>query len=145
MRQEVLGAGLGAAGMHEAAAEVCPAVHLDQQIGEFDPGQALGHVLLEPLSTLGQLLATDRADREVVANQADEIVGRQPTIESIEQQLQLGLALLQTLSPVLCGTRKAAGLGPQRGPANTRDQVGLGVGAAPAVPQPDVAGSECCP
>ena len=44
---QVLGAGLPPAGVLEVAGEVGPAIDLDEQVGQVDPGEVLGDLLLQ--------------------------------------------------------------------------------------------------
>jgi hypothetical protein len=106
--QQVLAPGFAPAGMLEVAGEAGPAVNLDEQVGQVDPGEVPGDLLLERDAPLGQLLGRERGEHQPTLLDSHRLVLRPVPVEPSQFFLQLGPAFLQSGRPVLGELEQAA-------------------------------------
>ncbi len=140
--QQVFGAGLTAAGMLEVAGESGPAVDLEEQVGQVDPGQVLGDLLLQRDTPFGRVLGRERGEHQASRLEPHHVVLRPVAVEPGQLLLQLGPALLQPGRSVLGELKQVADVPAVLGPPFSRDQVRVGVGEPAAGGQPDITGPQ---
>jgi hypothetical protein len=126
----------------EVAGEVGPAIDLEEQVGQVDPGEVLGDLRLQRGAPLGRLLGRERGEHQPTLLDSHRIVLRPVPVEPSQFLLQLGPAFLQSGRPVLGELEQSAKVLAIPGPLLAWDQVCLGVGEPTAGLQPDVAGPQ---
>ena len=104
--------------------------------------ESLVDPLLKGHDALRAILGLEGGYDEFAVLHPDTGVPGQERVDAVQQFLQLGLSLRHPRAAVFRGLKLPANLVPQRGPAFLGDQVGLRVGVAPAVPEPDVSGTQ---
>ena len=92
--------GLAAAGVLEVAAEAGPAVDLDEQLGQLDPGEVLGDLLLQRDAPLGRLLGRERGEHQPTLLDPHRVVLRPVPVEPGQLLLQLGPARKRSAATV---------------------------------------------
>jgi hypothetical protein len=144
-RQRVVPARFATIEMLQVLTETRPLVNFDEQVGQINQGQARRDALLKPEDALGVLLRGQRGDDDMPLVYAHlAMTGDQP-IDAREQLGQLASALFQTQSPVFGHVELLADLCTPRGPPVFGNQVGVGIGIAPAARDPDITRTKGAP
>ena len=129
--------------MDEVVGEARPGIDLDQQVAQFHPRQSGGDQVFKGFGAVGASVGLQGRENEDAVFDPDRAVfARQEFLHPGHARFEFGVAFFETLASVVGCAGLADHFRAVGGPLCGLDEVGIRVGIASALFDPDIAGAQ---